>query len=98
LRPQQSGADDILRILTRDGALLAECGPGPLLPEHGLHGGAGKRLLRYYISNADRRVVLEDGRGSSWLARITGTRWRGNQRVWSFRGQRNGKARTARAG
>jgi hypothetical protein len=85
LRVQDDSEADITHIFAHNGDLLA--GPGSRAefgaqPDAELTGLKG--LLRYYIA-AGRRVILQDGMGVRWPARIISTRWRSGGRIWSFR-------------
>lgn len=87
IQPGGDSTNDITRVFTQDGALLAEAapttpGPHAVLSRAGLRGGGVDRLLRYYFGRGGRRVVLLDGHDSRWLGRIAGTRWHPKGRVW----------------
>ena len=87
IQPDGDPTNDITRVFTQDGALLAEAAPPAPEPHAvwsgpGLRGGGVDRLLRYYFGRGGRRIVLLDGHGSRWLGRITGTRWHPKGRVW----------------
>ena len=87
IQPGGDSTNEITRVFTQDGALLAEAAP-PAPEPHAvlsgpvLRGGGVDRLLRYYFGRGGRRIVLLDGHGSRWLGRITGTRWHPKGRVW----------------
>ncbi len=87
IQPGGDSTNDIARVFTQNGTLLAETAPTPpephaVLSTRGLRGGTADRLLRYYFGLGGRRVVLLDWHGSRWLGRITGTRWHPKGRVW----------------
>ena len=87
IQPGEQSGNDIARVFTQSGALLAEAASAPLVPRAVLskpdqRGGSVDRLLQYYIGRGGRRVILLDRHGSRWLGRITGTRWHPKGRVW----------------
>lgn len=87
IKPGNDSTNDIVRVFTQNGALLAQAAPATPeqhreLSRPGFRGDDVDRLLGYYIGRGGRRVVLLDGHGSRWLGRITGTRWHRSGRVW----------------
>jgi hypothetical protein len=92
LRPQGDNSGDITQVFTDDGVLLTRSAADQTTGFADSHaptaaGGRLGRLLRYYVGNAGRHVVLHDKGGTRWTGRITGTRWHGKSagRSWSFR-------------
>jgi hypothetical protein len=92
LRAQSDSAGDITQVFTDDGVLLTRSAvdtPTNVADSDAPTAAGGRlgRLLRYYVGNAGRRVVLHDRAGKRWTGRITGTRWLSSRagRSWSFR-------------
>jgi hypothetical protein len=96
---QADTREDISHVFARDGTLLAGASAdlSELDQTHAPTSAGGRlgRLLRFYIGNAGRRVVLHDKNGGRWPARIIGTRWHGKRagRSWIFSSPAAGRQR-----